>query len=144
MENGIDIAISASRNGLHVDIPPLFHGRCSPGQLPLVIAQETARIIETRERPAGGQNMTVEGDAIPTPKIDVSDALKKATRNRSKIKDDTQCGCYQCLSVIPGREIREWTDNSKTAICPKCGVDSLIPGMTDETYLKEANAYWFH
>jgi hypothetical protein len=44
-------------------------------------------------------------------------------------------------------EISEYTDDGHTAKCPKCGIDSVIPGnvdeVIDEKLLEEMNEYWF-
>lgn len=45
------------------------------------------------------------------------------------------CGCFYCLSIFPPNEINEWVEEredcprgpGKTAICPKCGIDSVLP-----------------
>ncbi len=38
----------------------------------------------------------------------------------------SKCGCFYCLSTFPGAEIREWIDEGTTALCPKCGIDSVL------------------
>jgi hypothetical protein len=38
------------------------------------------------------------------------------------------CVCFYCEERIPTASIIEWTDSGdSTAICPRCGVDALIP-----------------
>jgi hypothetical protein len=45
------------------------------------------------------------------------------------------CGCFYCLRIFPPNEINEWIEEredcprgpGKTAICPKCGIDSVLP-----------------
>ncbi len=45
------------------------------------------------------------------------------------------CGCFYCLSIFCPIEIKEWIEEpdhcrrgpGKTAICPRCGIDSVLP-----------------
>jgi len=46
---------------------------------------------------------------------------------RGQIGPLTMCGCYYCLKTFLGREIKEWVDGEKTPLCPKCGIDSVVP-----------------
>jgi hypothetical protein len=36
------------------------------------------------------------------------------------------CGCYYCLAQFAGAEIVDWVDDGRTAICPRCGIDSVV------------------
>ena len=45
---------------------------------------------------------------------------------------DIDVGCYHCCKIYKEAEIEEWTDRGKTAICPKCNIDSVI--FEDVTY----------
>lgn len=58
---------------------------------------------------------------------------KKSFRNQDILKQAKRCGCFYCLKIFNPEEITEWTDSSKgdeglpkTAICPYCGIDSII------------------
>ena len=61
-------------------------------------------------------------------------------------------GCFHCLEIFPAHQIREWTDldneeDKQTALCPKCEVDSVLPGgfgheLTPE-FLVRMNEHWF-
>ena len=53
-------------------------------------------------------------------------------------------GCFYCLAIFPASEITKWIDMTETAICPRCGVDSVLPGGrgTPEV-LREMHEYWF-
>ena len=39
------------------------------------------------------------------------------------------CGCFYCLSIFDPNLITDWIEdaNDLTAICPYCGIDSIIP-----------------
>ena len=68
-------------------------------------------------------------------------------KNKVRISGSTQCGCYHCLAVFAKTEIKEWTDDGETAICPRCQIDTVIPDetgveMTTEN-LKSLRDFWF-
>ncbi len=82
-----------------------------------------------------------------------SDILRRAhdfcLANRSDIRASKQAGCFYCCSVFEPREIDDWIPDTagKTALCPRCGVDSVIPEnagfpLTEE-FLREMYDYWF-
>ena len=79
--------------------------------------------------------------------LDIKNAPQHAWDNRRQMGESQLCGCYQCLKVFPTEEIEEWTDYGKTALCPKCGCDCLIPQSQgiplDDAGLGAVHEYWF-
>ena len=65
-----------------------------------------------------------------------------AMHNRSQIKAAEQCGCYSCLQVCSSKDIVGWTDDSKTGLCPHCGIDCLLPSITKIEELKQIKKMW--
>lgn len=71
------------------------------------------------------------------------------------IQKSTVCGCFYCLSTFPPSEIEEWVDEpedcprgpGRTAICPKCGIDAVLPESEHYKLTKELleamNKEWF-
>lgn len=69
------------------------------------------------------------------------------------LKKDSVCGCFYCLRIFDPSEIEEWIiadnpiDKNGTAICPHCGIDSVIgessgfPITTD--FLRGMKKCWF-
>jgi hypothetical protein len=62
------------------------------------------------------------------------------------------CGCFYCCKIYSPTNITEWTDHDDlgqglTAICPKCGIDSVIAVAGDTTevkrFLKKMERQWF-
>ena len=57
-------------------------------------------------------------------------AHKHSSRHREEILASEVCGCFYCLATFPPGEIEDWIDEKKrvgeTAICPRCGIDSVI------------------
>ncbi len=79
-------------------------------------------------------------------------AAHEASRyNRDTLSHDSKCGCFYCLKIFSPSRIKEWCperdDEKVTAICPYCGVDSVIGAssgfpMTKE-FLKAMYNRWF-
>ena len=78
--------------------------------------------------------------------MDVSKFNKLSIRNKEELKNHKNCSCYFCLKVFKTTEVKEFTeelDGSETAICPFCGIDSLVPGEVSKEILKSAQKFWF-
>ena len=73
---------------------------------------------------------------------------KCATYNRKDIQQSDTCGCFYCKNIFYAGDITEWTDNGETAICPYCGVDSVICNKKDYIVTEEdldlLNRYYFY
>ena len=67
---------------------------------------------------------------------------KCATENRQELEKTDKCGCFYCKNIYNPQEIKEWCDNQQTAICPYCGVDSVIVNPAQED-LEILNKYYF-
>jgi hypothetical protein len=59
----------------------------------------------------------------------VSYASKLSSNNKTKLKDINSC--YFCINHIKKEDIVEFTDRGSTALCPFCGIDSIIPDKVD-------------
>jgi hypothetical protein len=56
--------------------------------------------------------------------------------NRNEIEASGQCGCFYCCAIYRPSEIEDWHEETIgpiseqpdpfTAMCPRCGIDSLI------------------
>jgi hypothetical protein len=80
-------------------------------------------------------------------KEELNAAINFATGNEKALKESEKAGCYYCLSIYPSSEVTEILKGENTALCPKCGVDSVLPSnspyeLTIDT-LKELNKFWF-
>ena len=50
-----------------------------------------------------------------------------STGHRKRLLQDRKCGCFYCLKIFAPKEIRNWIEDvGGTAICPYCGIDSVI------------------
>jgi hypothetical protein len=78
------------------------------------------------------------------PEDDVTLAHAHCRSNRAELLGSEICGCFCCLGVFPPSEIVDWIDEGdvplfrgnvlvrvndkreQSAMCPKCGIDSVI------------------
>jgi len=71
------------------------------------------------------------------------------------IRNSQLCGCFYCMEIFSPSAISEWVEESedcprgpgKTAVCPKCGIDAVLPDSVEpkltKELLKEMNQRWF-
>lgn len=73
------------------------------------------------------------------------EAHKKCSNHRIEMLAAKQCGCFYCIKLFPVSEIKDWTDEQQTALCPHCQVDALIPddGSLTIKKLTQLNDFWF-
>lgn len=74
-------------------------------------------------------------------------AHRFSIRNRKELRTPQTCGCFYCQAIFNSREIFFWIDEGQTALCPECGIDSVIGAYTgaplSPTFLKEMHDHWF-
>jgi hypothetical protein len=75
-------------------------------------------------------------------------AHKHSGGHRQEVERSDVCGCFYCGKTYPPAEIRNWTDEGNTALCPCCGIDSVIGSasgypVTDGAFLRAMQAGWF-
>jgi hypothetical protein len=79
-------------------------------------------------------------------------AHKRSIRHRAEIEASAVCGCFYCEKMFAPSEIEDWTDTSnplpeQTALCPHCGIDSVIGDKSGyaitRAFLAEMNKWWF-
>lgn len=81
-------------------------------------------------------------------------AHRECSCNHDLLQAAESCGCFHCLAVFPPTLIDEWIDESladgrtgPTALCPKCGIDSVFPiaddAGRDDAFLRHMKTIWF-
>ena len=74
-------------------------------------------------------------------------AHKKCIRHRADIRSSRLCGCFYCKEIFSPGQIVDWVDDDDTALCPKCGIDSVIGDGSDlpvtKDFLETMHAAWF-
>lgn len=61
----------------------------------------------------------------------LTDAHKHSSHNRDELKASDAYGCFYCRHSGCPSEINEWVDDNVTALCPRCGIDSVIGSASD-------------
>ena len=77
-------------------------------------------------------------------------AHNSSSSHKEEILNGNLCGCFYCMQTFLPSEIEEWfeenIENGETAVCPKCGIDSVLSSefpITDKNFLEEMNKLWF-
>ena len=88
------------------------------------------------------------GEKIP----DYVSAHEFCGNHKMQLMNDKKCGCFYCLKIFTPVEITKWLGEEEgdplgTALCPYCGIDSVIGEscgypITQE-FLKKMRDYWF-
>lgn len=73
---------------------------------------------------------------------------KGSFKNRKALENSERCGCFYCKRIYSPNEIERWlSEGDGTALCPHCGIDSVIAEneevILDETLLDAMHRYWF-
>ena len=81
-----------------------------------------------------------------------------SSRNRDALETSARAGCFYCCAIFDPREIKDWVDGRQvetgslddgiTALCPRCGIDSVLPDTIPGTsltpeLLAEMKGHWF-
>ena len=79
-------------------------------------------------------------------------AHRHSSHHREEVLSNSeQCGCFYCCEIFSPALITDWVDEfegqGNTAVCPKCGIDSVIGSesgypITDE-FLSSMQKQWF-
>ncbi len=76
--------------------------------------------------------------------IELEELHRCCILHRERILKEETIGCFFCRNISDVSEIKEWVDRGSTALCPKCGVDAILPGsLCDESVLIQMDNYWF-
>jgi len=83
--------------------------------------------------------------------IPIVGAHKVSANHRDQLQASDTAGCFYCTVVFSPSEIQVWIDEvggvKTTALCPHCGIDSVIGSasgypITPE-FLRQMRDYWF-
>ena len=102
-----------------------------------------------------GMNDPIFKDSADVDKAWTIDALKAvyshSIRNEESILKSDFCGCFHCISILAATDIKSSEmvvekDGFRTAICPICGIDSVLGDSSVEItaeLLGAMNEYYF-
>ncbi|MCW2349070.1 MULTISPECIES: cytoplasmic protein [unclassified Sphingobium] len=68
--------------------------------------------------------------------------------HRTELDRSSVAGCFYCCTSFAAAGIEDWVDDGGTALCPNCGIDSVIGDasgfrVSDEAFLKRMHSIWF-
>ena len=79
--------------------------------------------------------------------IDLVHAHELCTNNRRKLEEAQVCGCFYCMRIFDPKEIVWEDETDHTAMCPYCGIDSVLPEsatlLITKPFLKKMHEFWF-
>lgn len=83
---------------------------------------------------------------------DIIKAHEHSDHHRDELFNSEICGCFYCLATFKPDEIEEWTNEfdgaEVTALCPHCGIDSVIGSASGypitHEFLSQMYEYWFN
>ncbi len=80
-----------------------------------------------------------------TYKENLQSAHAEAMNNRRALEKSQYASCFYCCRswVYGSPPAKEWIDEGTTAMCPTCGIDTVLAGLYSDDFLKELHAYWF-
>ncbi|MBV8068290.1 MAG: hypothetical protein JO270_00195 [Acidobacteriaceae bacterium] len=68
---------------------------------------------------------------------------KQSSNHRTEVLRVAYVSCFYCQKHYQPKLIKEWCDDEQTAICPKCGIDAVLPFHMGTEALKDMHDYWF-
>ena len=75
-------------------------------------------------------------------------AYRHSSRHRYEVAGSQLCGCFHCRSTFRPSDIVQWVEEGSCAVCPECGVDSVIGSASglpvdDPAFLDAMHRRWF-
>jgi hypothetical protein len=75
-----------------------------------------------------------------------------ASNHRFDVLNSQICNCFHCLAQFTPSRIEEWIDENEndvgqTALCPFCGIDSVIGDKSivlSKEFICEMEKFWFN
>ena len=85
--------------------------------------------------------------AIPLTDPVYTSALAHAANHRNELIASVRCGCFFCFRMFSVTDIHKWIDRNQTALCPRCGIDSVIGTASGhaivDRFLRKLHEYRF-
>lgn len=70
-----------------------------------------------------------------------------SSHNRELVARSRKCYCFYCQSVSEAEQVTRYFEDEQTALCPNCGIDSILPDgidePLDESIISQMHDYWF-
>lgn len=71
-------------------------------------------------------------------------AHKHASKHRQELESSDQCACFFCFRKFVSADIKKWVDGDQTALCPHCGIDSVLGNASvriDDPFLRKMHQH---
>jgi hypothetical protein len=91
--------------------------------------------------------------SLPAQDSAIIAAHKASSLHRKQLAEPgVRCGCFHCCQTFAPSCITEWVDedeagDGQTAMCPLCGIDSVIGSNSDypitTEFLTQMKIHWF-
>ena len=95
-------------------------------------------IISKLDEPEKSVDEIEIGRIFDNRQYDLDDAHRYSMNNKPALLKDKKCGCFNCLEIFDPKEIEEYLkDDVGTALCPYCGIDSVISESSGYPLTKE-------
>lgn len=92
--------------------------------------------------PSGDSSALLSVDYVDYEEVKPKDAGILASCNSDDIQDNTICGCFACLSIFKGIDIKQWNPtrcDCLNAVCPCCNCETVVPNLDAATFLVNAH-----
>ena len=70
-----------------------------------------------------------------------------ASKHRAEVEASEKCACFFCFRKFAPGEITSWIEGGQTALCPKCGLDSVLgsasPLGIDDRFLRKMHQHHY-
>jgi hypothetical protein len=90
-------------------------------------------------------------------RADFESVHRYSSNNRSLLASSKLAGCFYCGAIYDASGVKDWVDGGHTesgelddgvtALCPRCGIDSVLPDaapiILDGNLLAEMREHWF-
>jgi hypothetical protein len=77
----------------------------------------------------------------------LKEAHKHSSRHRVELDESDLVGCFHCKETYSLTAVKEYVDENDTALCPVCGIDSVIGSASgfplSAEFLEEMHQLWF-
>ena len=74
-------------------------------------------------------------------------AHKHSSAHRDELISSAMSRCFYFIESFKPSDVQEWVDEQQTAMCPRCGIDSVIGNASEvdmgDEFFRQMKWYWF-
>ena len=68
---------------------------------------------------------------------------KLSSHHKDEVLRVAEVTCFYCQQHYSPKLIKEWCDDGETALCPKCGIDAVLPTSLGLEATHDMHHHWF-